>query len=176
MSQQTLELDVRPILRQGGEPFELIMRTLSSLAPSQGLRLLATFEPVPLFSVLARKGYTHRSRQLGEDDWEVVFTPGAAGKAEDAPLVSASNSDGWPAPKTRLDVRDLDPPEPMVRILAAVAAMQPSDVLAATLDREPVFLFPELKKRGHQWQGGFEADGSTYALQVRVGTGAGGAA
>jgi TusA-related sulfurtransferase len=67
--------------------------------------------------------------------------------------------------------RDLDPPEPLVRTLAAVEELQPGEVLSALLCREPVFLLPKLDERGHQWQGGFEADGKTYKLLVRKGAG-----
>ena len=68
-----------------------------------------------------------------------------------------------------MDNRDLDPPEPMVRIVAATEEMAPGQVLSALLCREPVFLIPELEKRGHAWHGGYEADGSTYRITIRVG-------
>ena len=61
------------------------------------------------------------------------------------------------------------PPEPMVKILAAAEEMQSGQVLAGLLGREPVFLFPELAKRGHAWRGGFDPDGTTYRVLVRVG-------
>jgi len=57
-----LMLDVRPELRAGGEPFGRIMQAVAGLAPGQGLRLLATFEPVPLYAVLSRKGLRPRRR------------------------------------------------------------------------------------------------------------------
>jgi len=34
---------------------------------------------------------------------------------------------------------------------------------------QPIFLLPELAKRGHAWCGGFEPDGKTYKILVRVG-------
>lgn len=58
-----------------------------------------------------------------------------------------------------------------MRTLAAVEELQPGEVLSALLCREPVFLLPKLDERGHQWQGGFEADGKTYKLLVRKGAG-----
>jgi hypothetical protein len=58
----------------------------------------------------------------------------------------------------------------MVRILAATEALNKGEVLAALLCREPVFLLPELAKRGHAWSGGFEPDGKTYKILVRIGT------
>jgi TusA-related sulfurtransferase len=75
----------------------------------------------------------------------------------------------WPDPIQEMDNRELDPPEPMVRILAATEKMANGEVLAALLCREPIFLFPELAKRGHAWRGGFEADGKTYRVLIRVG-------
>lgn len=166
-----VDLDVRPILRSGGEPFAKIMEAVQGLAPGQGLRLFATFKPAPLFHVLGSQGFTHEAKEIGGGDWQVEFTPatGAAGRAPGARATPSAVDDAWPAPVREMDNRDLDPPEPMVRILAATEAMAKGEVLAALLCREPIFLFPELAKRGHGWRGGFEADGKTYRVLVRIG-------
>ncbi len=172
MTSAFLELDVRPTLRNGGEPFQEIMQAIASLVPGQGLKLYATFKPVPLFSVLKSKGFSNEARELGNGDWEVLFLPaeGAAETAHPAPAATpAADSSAWPAPVQELDNRDLDPPEPMVRTLAATEAMQQGEVLCALLCREPVFLLPELAKRGHAWRGAFEPDGTTYKILIRVG-------
>jgi uncharacterized protein (DUF2249 family) len=168
-----LELDVRPVLKAGGEPFAAIMETIGKLAPGQGLRLLATFKPTPLFAVLGSKGYAHEEKELGGGDWQVLFRPTGEAPTGASPLPAAAPADAsaWPAPVREMDNRDLDPPEPMVKILAATEAMQQGEVLAALLGREPIFLFPELAKRGHAWRGGFEPDGATYRVLVRVGAG-----
>jgi uncharacterized protein (DUF2249 family) len=171
MASSFVELDVRPILRAGGEPFEEIMGAVSKLRPGQGLRLLATFKPVPLFSVLGAKGFGHEARELADGDWEVVFRPEedmAEPSAAPAETAAADASD-WPAPAQHMDNRDLDPPEPMVRILAATEALKKGEVLSALLCREPIFLIPELAKRGHAWRGAFEGDGKTYRILVRIG-------
>ena len=168
MTTAFVELDVRPILRNGGEPFEKIMQTVSGLQPGQGLRLYATFKPTPLLHVLGSKGYTHQAKELGGGEWEVLFTPSGSAPASTAAAVSPGDDSAWPSPVQEMDNRDLDPPEPMVRILAAMESMKPGEVLSALLCREPIFLFPELAKRGHSWRGGFEADGSTYKVFVRV--------
>ena len=79
MNEQSLStLDVRDILKAGGEPFSAIMQTVDGLAPGQGLKLLATFKPVPLFGVMAQRGFAHSERPIGGGDWEVTFTPLAA--------------------------------------------------------------------------------------------------
>ncbi len=72
-----VSLDVRPTLRNGGEPFEAIMTAIAALQPGQGLRLYATFKPVPLLNVLGARGFSHQAREIGGGDWEVLFTPAA---------------------------------------------------------------------------------------------------
>lgn len=170
MTTPFLDLDVRPILRAGGEPFQKIMETVAMLVPGQGLRLVATFKPVPLFGALGSKGFSHEERELEGGDWEVLFRPAqSAATTEPAPAAPAADADAWPEPARQLDNRELDPPEPMVRILAATEGMKEGEVLSALLCREPIFLLPELAKRGHAWRGGFEPGGQTYKILVRVG-------
>lgn len=174
MTTEFVDLDVRPTLRAGGEPFGEILGAVKALRPGQGLRLFATFEPVPLFHVLGSKGFSHEAREIAGGDWEVLFTPGPDAAA-DAGLPTAaatpSSTGEWPPPVQEMDNRDLDPPEPMVRILAATETMANGEVLAALLCREPIFLFPELAKRGHGWRGAFEPDGTTYKVLIRIGAG-----
>lgn len=158
-------LDVRPILRAGGEPFAAVMQSVAALKPGEGLRLLATFEPVPLFKVLGAKGFAHAARRLDEGDWEVLFTPG--GTAERAPA-APGGAGGWPAPAAQLDNRGLDPPEPMIRILEALERMRAGEVLEVFNDREPHFLYPELEQRGHAIT--TERQGAFYRLLIRHGT------
>ena len=171
MTTSFLELDVRPILRSGGEPFGEIMAAITKLQPGQGLKLFATFKPTPLFSVLGSKGFSHEARELDGGDWEVLFSPtGVSGSEQPAPA-AAEDALSWPEPAQHLDNRELDPPEPMVRILAATEELKKGEVLSALLCREPIFLLPELTKRGHAWRGGFDPDGTTYRILVRIGAG-----
>ncbi len=167
-----VDVDVRPTLRAGGEPFAEIMQVIGTLKPDQGVRLLATFKPTPLFHVLGSKGFSHEAKELEGGDWEVLFSPSGAAEAPAQPAAAAATPDSadWPAPVQHLDNRDLDPPEPMVRILAAIETMKNGEVLSALLCREPLFLLPELAKRGHAWRGGFDpADQKTYKIAIRIG-------
>jgi uncharacterized protein (DUF2249 family) len=164
-----LDVDVRPILRAGGEPFGVIMAALAQLQPGQGLRLYATFKPVPLFAVMADRGFAHSARPLEGGEWEVLFKPAEPPETEQAAPPSTDwASAPWPDPSVKLDNRDLEPPEPMVRILAAADQLGPGETLSALLRREPVFLFPQLERRGFRWLGGFLPDGVTYELTVRA--------
>jgi len=177
MTTTYVDVDVRPILRAGGEPFEQIMEAVNVLKPGEGLRLFATFKPTPLLHVLGSKGFTHVAKELDGGEWEVVFSPSGTPPTNEASVGTTAHNDTlWPEPIKNLDNRELDPPEPMVKILATAETMQPGEVLAALLRREPLFLFPELAKRGHSWRGGFEADGKTYRVLVRIGIPKGGAA
>jgi uncharacterized protein (DUF2249 family) len=178
MATTFVDVDVRPILRAGGEPFEKILEAVEALKPGQGLRLFATFKPTPLFHVLGSKGFTHEAKELDGGEWEVLFSPTGAPPTNAATVGAAAAADdgAWPNPVEQMDNRELDPPEPMVRILAATEKLKPGQVLSALLCREPIFLFPELAKRGHSWRGAFETDGKTYKVLVRVGSKKGAAA
>lgn len=162
-----VDLDVRPILRAGGEPFSTIMAVLEQLEPGQGLRLYAPFKPLPLFGVMAEKGFAHEANALDCGDWEVLFSPTTTAPAAAAP-VAPTWRDFWPEPSIQLDNRELEPPEPMIRILAAAEGLGAGETLSALLQREPVFLFPQLTRRGYEWRGGFTPDGTTYELTVRI--------
>lgn len=167
MTSSFVDVDVRPILRAGGEPFDKIMDAVQALRPGEGIRLFATFKPTPLLHVLASRGFSYAARELDGGEWEVLFSPtDVATQIIDAEV--STDATVWPEPVQHLDNRDLEPPEPMVRILAATEALRPGEVLSALLCREPIFLFPELAKRGHHWRGGFEPDGTTYKVLVRV--------
>ena len=71
-------LDVRDLLRSRGEPLSQILQAVERLAAGQPLRLLATFEPLPLYAVLGREGFDHSAVRYGEGNWEVIFSPHAA--------------------------------------------------------------------------------------------------
>jgi uncharacterized protein (DUF2249 family) len=75
-----LELDVRPLCAQKKAPMPAILTAVSRLAPAQALRLIAPFEPVPLYEFLEARGFSHQSREREPGVWEVLFTP--TGQAE----------------------------------------------------------------------------------------------
>lgn len=69
------ELDARPILKAGGEPFDQIMAFVNELAPGESFRLWATFKPAPLLSVLAQRRYQGADTEMEDDSWAVEFMP-----------------------------------------------------------------------------------------------------
>ena len=69
-----LELDVRPLVAARRPPLPAIMAALARLAPGQALRLIAPFEPAPLYEHLGQRGFAHEAQQLEDGAWEVVFS------------------------------------------------------------------------------------------------------
>lgn len=163
-----LTLDVREELQRGGEPLAKILQAVGQLKTGQALRLLATFEPLPLYAVLGHKGFSHEARKVGPGDWEVLFSPGAAPETQSPPPDSnahpAADSGTWPMPSAHLDNRGLEPPQPMVRILETLERIEPGAVLEAINEREPVFLYPELERRGARIRTERRTDGSVRVL------------
>ncbi len=72
-----LELDVRPLLAAKRGPLPAIMAAVARLEPGQALRLIAPFEPQPLYAQLAQRGFTARATARGDGAWEILFVPEA---------------------------------------------------------------------------------------------------
>lgn len=171
-------LDVREDIRQGREPFSRIMTAVAGLGADQQLRLIAPFEPVPLFHVLARQGFQHTARANESGDWEVLFTR----SAHDArpPTLQQLNREQFPATNGKdrrrhlstatdiveVDARGLEPPQPLVMILEAVAGLSANSELHARTDRRPMHLYPQLEERGFVADTQEQSDGS-FLTQIR---------
>lgn len=149
------ECDVREDLRAGREPFQTILRASRQVADGEALRLRAIFEPAPLYAVLGRQGFSHFTERLADDDWCVWFWREPGGAATQAPA-----NDAAPAPipadagddVTVLDVRGLEPPEPMVRTLEALEQLPRGKTLMQINVRVPQFLLPQLQGRGFVYE------------------------
>jgi uncharacterized protein (DUF2249 family) len=136
-----VEVDVRDDIRRGEEPFARIMAAVKALAPVEVLVIRAPFEPVPLYDVLGRRGLAHWTEQRAPDDWCVWF------HRDDRAPAPAAPPPAPPAGAT-LDVRGLEPPLPMVRVLERLDALEPGGVLTVLHERRPLFLYPQLEERG----------------------------
>lgn len=150
------DLDVRDELRRGEEPFSRIMAAKAALGADDVLRLRAIFEPVPLYHVLGKQGFSHWTERLADDDWRVWFYRPAAGTAAKEPT-AAVGVPAAPAPDQDedvvvLDVRGLEPPEPMLRTLAALEELPPGKTLVQLNVRVPQFLLPRLDELGFSYE------------------------
>lgn len=171
-----VDIDVRPDLRRGEEPFSKIMAARREVRPGGVLRLSATFEPVPLYAVLGKQGLEHWTERFADDDWRVWFyTPAAAaapGSTSAAvPTSSPASGSAPPIPAAPaapaaaaapavdpeddvviIDVRGLEPPEPMVRTFEALEQLPVGKTLLQLNVRVPQFLLPQLAARGFTYE------------------------
>jgi uncharacterized protein (DUF2249 family) len=116
------------------------MAAVKAVGPAEALVIRAPFEPVPLYEVLGRRGLAHWTEQRAGDDWRVWFYRGAS--APTAPVAPAARG------QAALDVRGLEPPLPMVRVLERLDTLEPGGVLTVLHERRPLFLYPQLDERG----------------------------
>lgn len=144
-----VELDARPVLAAGGEPFGAIMEALDGLAPGATLVLRTPFEPRPLHRVLGQRGFVHLARENGAGDWETRYSR----PSDPEPLV--------------LDVRGLEPPEPLERTIAALDDIGPDRALVQVNDRAPAFLIPLLDERGLRYRITQDARGTLTTIWRR---------
>jgi uncharacterized protein (DUF2249 family) len=170
MNDKTVTLDVRDYIRNGREPFSKIMGTVRELRAGQNLLLIAPFEPVPLFAVLSKQGFAHKARRIQNGDWEVLFTRDGKSpeKKEVSPLRPANRETSTPA-KTQfvdVDARGLEPPQPMVKILEALANLPEGTGIRACTDRRPMHLYAQLEARGYTGQSEEQTDG-TFITHIR---------
>lgn len=171
---QTVTLDVREDIRSGREPFSKILSTVAALPGGAELLLIAPFEPVPLFAVMAKQGFDHVSRPSGSGDWEVRFTPRAQdlSRLEPAATTASVSETGdqqriermepWMPKKNvvEVDARGLEPPQPLVKILETLAGLPEGADLKARTDRRPMHLYAQLGERGFIAETQEEPDGS----------------
>ncbi len=139
-----LALDTRPILAEGIDPLEQVLASLPTIGSAGVLKLIVPFRPAPLLALLKSKGYTVTAEEISAKHWVVEVV------GPDAPAIE--------------DLRELDPPEPLERLLVVAAELEDGAVHLARLPRFPRLLLPRLQERGISWSVYEEPDGSTLTL------------
>ena len=167
MSKKVITVDVREDIKNGREPFSKIMHAVSALKGGEDLLLIAPFEPAPLYGVLAQQGFSHEAKPTDTDDWQVLFTrdseAASPSKKTAAPPKSPRSSN--PAacngtPVVEVDARGLEPPQPLVKILEALATLPEGARLRTHTDRQPIHLYAQLEERGFAGETTEQKDGS----------------
>ncbi len=151
-------LDVRPNIEAGNDPFQVIMAAMKELPESSILKIINSFEPIPLINVLKGKGYLS---QVERPEEGVVYTYFKKGeKVEKMEEVEANPSDthdfesmvkSYEGRLKTIDVRHLEMPEPMVTILSELEVLPTDHALFVHHKKMPKFLLPELQTRGYQY-------------------------
>ena len=167
--EDVIEADVRDDLRRGEEPFSRIMSARREVPDGGALCVRAIFEPVPLYAVMEKQGLAHYTEELGPEDWRVWFYEETPEAEADEAAEEAVEDPGGGGTTTGdvagdvgasadrddvvvLDVRGLEPPEPMVRTLAALETLPADATLVQINVRVPQFLLPQLDQRGFAYE------------------------
>lgn len=152
-------VDVRPLLERGEDPLRRVVSHAAGVGTKDRLILVAPFNPLPLRRVLAQMGFSSRAEKVCEREWQVSLVRDGRGEVEGPP--TPEDCAGLPDPGApvhraadgvHIDLRDLTPPLPMLAILRLCAAMPAGEAVIAQLDRDPIYLYPELAEIG--WTAG----------------------
>ncbi|WP_256009689.1 DUF2249 domain-containing protein [Desertivirga xinjiangensis] len=155
-------LDVRPMLAAGQDPLQTILKSLDSHERGQALKLINSFEPLPLIALLSRKGFSCRTERPEPDiviTWifrtENRLTESETINTSDDANIGVANrfeqilASFTPGQLEEIDVRHLEMPQPMVTILQCLSELPAGNGLFVYHKKVPVYLLSELKERGY---------------------------
>ncbi|PCJ43295.1 MAG: hypothetical protein COA81_04445 [Alphaproteobacteria bacterium] len=149
-----MRMDVRPILARGDDPLEQILAKVELLAVQDILLIEAPFDPLPLRRMLTGRGYASHAVPLSPKHWQVFFKKQDGAKLPDLP--NLSDLPAFPLYRQdgvlEMDLRGLEPPNPMIAILKVIESGKAGDKFIVRLMRNPVYLYPELVERNWQAQ------------------------
>lgn len=141
-------LDVRVLLAQGDAPLGAVLRAAADVPEGGTLVIDAPFDPAPLRRVLNDKGFSDHATNLAPGHWRIVFRRGG-GDPQPAEPAAPGTARIWQEPDgLHVDVRGLEPPQPMLEILGLIESGRAGETLMVHHEREPVYLYPELQERG----------------------------
>ncbi len=72
-SDRVIIFDAHPLIAEGKEPFDFIMKEVKILRRENVLRLETPFRPAPLIQLLAGIGYQAFEEELDEEHWRTWF-------------------------------------------------------------------------------------------------------
>ncbi len=157
-SEEIVELDVRDNIASGNDPFQIIMAAIKQLPANGVLKIINTFEPIPLIGVLSKKGYESMVERPEEGVVITYFKKGESIPQSVDSEVSEGEADDLESKfKTyagrikTIDVRHLEMPEPMVTILRELEELPEGHALFVHHKKVPKFLLPEIKERGYKY-------------------------
>lgn len=151
-------LDVRPTIERGADPFSDIMAKIKDLQPDQILKVINVFEPIPLMNVLGNKGFASFTEKVNNNEFHTFFKKTGSEKKPDTYEIGLPILDNFDSKMLdfgsnlmEIDVRDLEMPEPMTKILETLSILPENHVLFVHHKKVPQFLLPELKSRHFHW-------------------------
>lgn len=166
---QTAELDVRPVIESGKDPFHIIMDKIKQLKRGEVLKLTNSFEPVPLIQILSKQGFDYYVETINDNLVNTYFHKITSAKTVET--LEKKTSEDWDEVIRRLennlvtiDVRHLEMPLPMMKILEALEKLPVDRALFVYHKRIPVFLLPELAERKFDYRVNEIHDGEVHLL------------
>ncbi len=138
-------VDARALLARGIDPLDSVLEAVEEVGPCGVVVLTVPFRPTPLLTLLSSRGHALKVAEISPRHWTVEIIHG-----------------GRPEPE---DLRELEAPEPLERVLLACAALPAGGVYLARLPRNPRLLYPRLRERGLEFSVHDEPDG-TALLRV----------
>jgi len=170
--QNTIELDVRPVLEAGNDPFNLILSKIKSMHAGQVLKLVNSFEPIPLIQLLGKQGFETYSETISENLVNTYFFKSTPAQAEPELKGTSENWDGllkqFKSQLKTIDVRAMEMPLPMLTILDELENLPAGHALYVYHKRIPVYLLPELKERKFEFRIKEISDGEVHLLIFRA--------
>jgi len=167
--EQIVSLDVRPVLAAGSDPLNLILENVNSLEAGKCLKIINTFEPIPLIIMLEKKGFVTYTDTINDELIETYFYKKSDSKKEIIPVINTSG--GWDEiiqqynnKLQTIDVRALEMPLPMLTILEALEKLPSDHALYVYHKRIPVFLLPELAEKKFDYRIKEISDGEVHLL------------
>jgi uncharacterized protein (DUF2249 family) len=166
--------DVRPI--PGRTKHAQIFQRWFDLPVGQHFVLLNDHDPVPLyyqFNAEFPEAFSWEYLERGPEEFRVKITKlqAVAGCTPAPPVPAASPVAAIKAvagATQEVDLRGLEPPEPLVRILDRLESLPAGATLLAHTDREPCHLFGEAEQRGFRHDCKEQADGSWVTVLTRA--------
>ncbi len=167
---KVISFDVRAILSGGEDPLRSIQQKVKELKEGQVLKIINTFEPAPLISLLEKQGFQSHVNHVSSDLVETFFYK-PEGTATIKLETEVSSSGDWEQILNHfennlqeIDVRHLEMPMPMMTILEALETLPKHKALYVHHKRIPVFLLTELKDRKFDYRIKEIQEGEVYLL------------
>jgi uncharacterized protein (DUF2249 family) len=167
-------LDVRPVLASGDDPLQIILEAIKAVQPGEVLKIVNTFEPIPLIALLKKQGFESYVDAVSDDLVETYFYRKAATAKQTLDLQNTSSSN-WDEIIAKfenriqtIDVRSLEMPLPMITILDALDKLSADTALYVHHKRIPVFLLPELAQRKFECRVKAISDSEVHLLIFRA--------
>ena len=150
-------LDVRPIIDADKDPLSIIVKTVKGIKQGQALKIINTFEPTPLLSLLKKQGFESYVDKVDADLVETYFYRSYNREFEIGEKPESADDWDFYIEKFRenvetINVQNLEMPGPMMMILEALEALPAGKALYVYHKRIPVFLLPELKEKNFDFR------------------------